>query len=95
MLAWSACSPKPRPARASVAILSSKPPAVSSADARSFLTYLKKVGYSAGSGKKQIAFLKAMFDFGFHEFERGGVNPWGKLKVVVPEGDDDNGVSLD
>jgi hypothetical protein len=36
-----------------------------------------------------------MFDFGFHEFEHGGVNTWGKLKVVVPEGDDDNGVSLD
>jgi integrase len=68
---------------------------VSRADARSFLTYLEKDGYSAGSLKKQIAFLKAMFDFGFHEFEHGGVNPWGKLKVVVPEGDDDNGVSFD
>ncbi|MEW6640644.1 MAG: tyrosine-type recombinase/integrase [Pseudomonadota bacterium] len=69
--------------------------AVSRADARSFLTCLEKDGYGAGSVKKQIAFLKAMFDFGFHEFEHGGVNPWGKLKVIVPEDDDENGVSFE
>ncbi len=51
--------------------------------------------YSAGSIKKQVAFLKAMFDFGFHEFEHAGVNPWGRLKVVVPEDGDENGVSFD
>lgn len=68
---------------------------VSRADARSFLTHLEKDGYSAGSVKKQIAFLKAMFDFGFHELEHGGINPWGKLKVVVPEDDDENGVSFE
>ncbi|WP_038933239.1 tyrosine-type recombinase/integrase [Bradyrhizobium japonicum] len=68
---------------------------VSRADARSFLTHLEKDRYSAGSVKKQIAFMKAMFDFGFHEFEHSGVNPWGKLKVVVAEDDDESGVSFD
>jgi integrase len=68
---------------------------VSRADARSFLTHLEQDDYSAGSIKKQIAFLRAMFSFGFHEHEHSGVNPWGKLKIIVPEDDDENGVSFD
>lgn len=68
---------------------------VSRADARSFLTHLESNGYSAGSIKKQIAFLKAMFGIAFHEIEYNGINPWGNLKIVVPEDDDGNGVSLE
>lgn len=41
--------------------------AVSRADENSFFSHLEKAGYSAGSIRKQVASVKAMFDIGFHK----------------------------
>jgi len=68
--------------------------AVTRADARSYLSHLEDAGYAPASVKKQIAFLKTLFDFGFHEFEFAGVNPFRAMRIVVPEGEDDQGVSF-
>jgi integrase len=67
---------------------------VTRADAKLFLTYLEGRGYAPASIKKQVAFLKAMFAFALQEIELVAINPFERLKVVVPESDDDDGVSF-
>jgi integrase len=67
--------------------------AVTRADARSFLTALEG-RYASSSVKKQIVFVKALFDFGFHEFAIAGLNPFRKLVLAAREDENENGVSF-
>jgi integrase len=67
---------------------------VTRTDARLILSYLEASGYAGGSIKKQLAFIKALFDFGFQEYEVVAANPFRSLRIAVDQADDEQGVSF-
>ncbi|MDB5617258.1 tyrosine-type recombinase/integrase [Tardiphaga sp.] len=68
--------------------------AVTRTDARSYLTKLEGE-YAPGSVRKQVAFVKALLEWSFTEFQLTARNPFEKMTVVVPEDDSELGVSFE